>query len=139
MFPATLLVRRYGSFGIMGAFGLAGACAIVGAELAASLNLLMIAQFFAGAAWGCILMSAFTAAFATGANGSEGRMVGLLFSALAFATFLRMAVMWAGWHQNADWTPTLQWIPIACWAVAGLMLLALAASWARGRIAAATP
>ena len=46
----------------------------------------MVAQFAAGAAWGAILMSAFTVAFAIGENGGEGRMSGLLFSALALAT-----------------------------------------------------
>lgn len=139
MFPASLLIKRFGSFGIMGAFGLAGAVAIVAAELATTLNLLVAAQFFAGAAWGCILMSAFTAAFSTGENGSEGKMVGLLFSALAFATFLRMALMWLGWHRDPAWAETLAWIPIACWAVAGLALTALAANWARQRLAPAAP
>lgn len=139
MFPATLLVKRFGAFGIMGAFGVIGAAAIVAAELASALNFLVAAQFAAGAAWGCILMSAFTAAFATGENGNEGKMVGLLFSALAFATFLRAALMWAGWHQNPAFADVLKWIPIVCWAAAGLVLLVLAINWARRTLAAAAP
>lgn len=139
MFPATLLVKRFGSFGIMGAFGLAGAFSIVAAEIATTLNLLVVAQFFAGAAWGCMLMSGFTAAFSTGENGNEGKMVGLLFSALAFATFLRMALMWLGWHRDPAWAETLAWIPIACWAIAGLALTAIAANWMRQRLAPAAP
>lgn len=137
MFPASLLVKRWGSFGVMGGFGLIGAIAIAAAELASALNVLLIAQFAAGAAWGCILMSAFTAAFATGDGGNEGKMVGLLFSTLAFATFLRMALIWTGWHRSAEWATALSWIPILCWAVAGLALVGLAANWARQRVAAA--
>ena len=138
MFPATLLVKRWGAFGVMGVFGMIGALAILAAEFATALNFLVLAQFAAGAAWGCILMSAFTAAFATGENGHEGRMVGLLFSAVAFATFLRMGVIWAGWHRHEEFAAALKWAPIVCWSVAGLALLALAAGWARRHVAATT-
>ena len=41
-------------------------------------------------------MSAFTVAFAIGENGGEGRMSGLLFSALALATLTRMATVATG-------------------------------------------
>jgi MFS family permease len=133
MFPASMLVRRWGSFGVMGVSGLLGAIAIGAAELATALNFLVVAQFAAGAAWGCILMSAFTAAFATGEGGYEGKMVGLLFSALAFATFLRMGLIWTGWHRSAEWAVALSWTPILCWAVAGAALVGLAVNWARHR------
>jgi MFS family permease len=138
MFPATLLVKRWGAFSVMGVFGVIGAFAILAAEFATTLNFLVVAQFAAGAAWGCILMSAFTAAFATGENGNEGRIVGLLFSALAFATFLRMGVIWAGWHRHEELAAALRWAPIVCWSVAGIALLALAAGWARRHVAATT-
>jgi len=137
MFPASLLVKRWGSFGVMGAFGIIGAGAIAAAETATALNFLVIAQLAAGAAWGCILMSAFTAAFATGDGGNEGKMVGLLFSALAFATFLRMGLIWTGWHRSAEWATALSWIPVLCWALSGVALVGLAINWARQRIAAA--
>jgi hypothetical protein len=78
-------------------------------------------------------MSAFTAAFATGEGGNEGKMVGLLFSALAFATFLRMGLVWTGWHHSAEWAVALSWIPILCWAIAGFALIGLALNWARQR------
>lgn len=137
MFPATLLVKRWGAFGVMGVFGVIGALAILAAEFATALNFIVVAQFAAGAAWGCILMSAFTAAFATGENGSEGKMVGLLFSALAFATLLRMGLIWGGWHRNEDLAALLQWAPIVCWSIAGAALLTLAFNWARRQIAPA--
>ena len=138
MFPATLLVKRWGAFGVMGVFGVIGAFAILAAEFATALNFLVVAQFAAGAAWGCILMSAFTAAFSTGENGNEGKMVGLLFSALAFATFLRMGVNWAGWHRNEEFAAVLKWAPTVCWSVAAVALLALAAGWTRRHVTATT-
>ena len=137
MFPATLLVKRWGAFGVMGVFGVIGGVAILAAEYATALNFLVVAQFLAGAAWGCILMSAFTAAFSTGENGSEGKMVGVLFSALAFATFLRIGVIYLGWHRDPEIAAILKWAPFACWIVAGAMLIALAIAWARQRMAPA--
>jgi MFS family permease len=131
MFPATLLVKRWGAFAVMGVFGIAGALAILAAELASALNLLIVAQLLAGGAWGCILMSAFTAAFSTGENGNQGKMVGLLFSALAFAAFLRIGLISAGWHRDPDLLAVLQWAPVACWMIAGTLLTALALNWAR--------
>lgn len=137
MFPATLLVKRWGAFAVMGVFGIGGALAILAAELASALNLLIIAQLVAGAAWGCILMSAFTAAFSTGENGNEGKMVGLLFSALAFAAFLRIGLIFAGWHRDPELLAVLQWAPVACWMIAGTLLTALALNWARREMAGA--
>ena len=49
-----------------GAAALLGALAILGAAIAQGLGMMVAAQFAAGAAWGCILMSAFTVAFALG-------------------------------------------------------------------------
>ena len=72
-------------------------------------------------------MSAISAAFATGEGGNEGKMVGLLFSALAFATFARMAAVAGGLQKLPEYAPLLQWAPVACWAVAGAGLLAIAA------------
>ncbi len=122
MFPATLLVKRWGGFAVMGVFGIIGALAIVVAESAAALNLLVVAQVAAGASWGCILMSAFCAAFDAAKANTEGKMVGILFSALAFATFTRMAAIAAGLQRDPAWTGLLQWAPTICWMIAGAAL-----------------
>jgi hypothetical protein len=92
---------------------------------------MVIAQFVAGAAWGAILMSAFTVAFAIGENGGEGRMSGLLFSALAIATLARMATIATGFNADASLRAFLQGLPIACFVVAGAALLYLAATRAK--------
>ena len=131
MFPATLLVKRWGGFAVMGVFGVIGALSVIAAEAAGALNLLIVAQIAAGASWGCILMAAFMAAFNTGEGGSQGKMVGVLFSALAFATFLRMGAIAAGLNKDAAWTPLLTWAPVICWTIAGAALLWLAFGYIR--------
>ena len=76
-------------------------------------------------------MSAFTVAFAIGENGAEGRMSGLLFSALALATFARMAAVAGGLQADPGFAPLLQWLPILCWALAGAALLYVAFGYVR--------
>jgi MFS family permease len=128
MFPASIIVKHRGGLIVMGAAGLFGALAVFGAEHAGSLNMMIFAQLIAGAAWGCMLMSAVSAALAIGETGAEGKVVGLVFSALALATFARMAAVQQGLPKLPEYQPLLQWAPVACWAVAGAGLLAIAAA-----------
>ncbi|SHJ73633.1 Major Facilitator Superfamily protein [Bradyrhizobium lablabi] len=128
MFPASVVTRHRGGLIVMGAAGLLGALAVLGAEFAGNLNTLIIAQFVAGAAWGCMLMSAISAALAIGDSGAEGKVVGLVFSALALGTFARMAAVAGGLQKLPEYTPLLHWAPVACWSVAGAGLLVIAAS-----------
>jgi MFS family permease len=134
MFPASVVTRRRGGLIVMGTAGLLGALAVLGAELAGSLNLLIITQFIAGAAWGCMLMSAIAAALAIGDSGAEGKVLGLVFSALALATFARMAAVAGGLQKLPEYAPLLHWAPVACWSVAGAGLLVIAASRAQQRV-----
>jgi MFS family permease len=128
MFPASVIVKHRGGLIVMGAAGLLGALAVLGAEMAGNLNMLIVAQFVAGAAWGCMLMAAVSAALAIGETGAEGKVVGLVFSALALATFARMAAVAGGLQRLPEYAPLLQWAPVACWLVAGVGLLVIAAS-----------
>jgi len=128
MFPASVVTRRRGGLIVMGVAGLLGALAVLGAELADDLNTLVAAQFIAGAAWGCMLMSAIAAALAIGDSGAEGKVTGLVFSALALATFARMAAVAGGLQKLPDYAPLLHWAPAACWSVAGAGLLVIAAA-----------
>ena len=132
MFPASIVVKHRGALIVMGAAGLFGGAAIFAAEFASGLNTLIVAQFLAGAAWGCMLMSAISAALAIGQTGSEGKVTGLLFSALALATFARMAAVAGGLQKLPDYAPLLHWAPVACWSVAGAGLLVIAASRLHG-------
>jgi len=135
MFPASSVVKHRGGLFVIGAAGLLGALAVLGAELAGNLNMLIAAQFVAGAAWGCMLMAAVSAALAIGENGAEGKLVGLVFSALALATFARMAAVAGGMQKLPEYAPLLQWAPVACWSVAGAGLLVIAASRTQRRLA----
>jgi hypothetical protein len=132
MFPASVVVKHRGGLIVMGAAGLLGALALVFTEMAGGLNALIVAQFLAGAAWGCMLMSAVSAALAIGATGAEGKVTGMVFSALALATFARMAAVAGGLQKLPDYAPLLHWAPVACWSVAGCGLLVLAASRVTG-------
>ncbi|MGE0565685.1 MAG: MFS transporter [Pseudolabrys sp.] len=131
MFPAGLIVNRIGHYPVMGVSALIGAAAIVVTALAQSLELMVVAQFAAGAAWGCILMAAFTLAFAVGENGHEGAMSGLLFSTLALATFIRMGAVAAGLPGDPTIKALLAWAPAACWTLAGIGLFVAATSTMR--------
>jgi len=135
MFPASVITKRLGGYTVMGGAALVGALAILAAHLAQGLEQLVVAQFAAGAAWGAILMSAFTVAFAIGENGGEGRMSGLLFSALALATLARMATVATGFNADPALKAALQWTPTVCWALAGAALLYLALAGLRSVIA----
>jgi Major Facilitator Superfamily len=128
MFPASVVVKHRGGLLVMGAAGLFGAIAVIVAELAGDLSTLVIAQFIAGSAWGCMLMSAVSAALAIGETGAEGKVTGLVFSALALATFARMAAVAGGLQRLPEYAPLLHWAPVACWSVAGCGLLVIAAS-----------
>lgn len=133
MFPASVVVKHRGGLIVMGAAGLLGALAVIGAEFAGNLQVMIVAQFFAGAAWGCMLMAAVSAALAIGETGAEGKVTGLVFSALALATFARMAAVAGGLQKLPEYAPLLQWAPVACWAVAGAGLLVIAASRLQAR------
>lgn len=133
MFPASVVVKHRGGLIVMGAAGLLGALAVLGAEFAGNLHIMIAAQFFAGAAWGCMLMAAISAALAIGETGAEGKVVGLVFSALALATFARMTAVAGGLQKLPEYAPLLQWAPVACWAVAGAGLLVIAASRLQAR------
>ena len=127
MFPASFIVKRLGGLMVMGCAGLLGAAAVFGMEYAASLNTMLAMQFMAGAAWGCILMSAVAAAIAVGGDGSdEGKILGLMFSAIALATFTRIAAVAGGLTRNSAYEALLQWTPIVCWSLAGAALLFIA-------------
>ena len=131
MVPASLITKRWGGLPVMGLFGIVGAIAIVVMEFSGTFEVVVAAQLIAGAAWGCILMSAFSAAAALGYTGAEGKTAGVLFSALALATFARMATSASGALNDPSLKPLLHWAPIVCWAVAGLMLLGLSVAWMR--------
>lgn len=137
MVPAALITKRFGGLAVMGGAGLLGALAAIVAYVASGLNVLIAAQFAAGAAWGFVLMGAFSAAAAIGHTGAEGKLMGLLFSALALATVARIIAMMAGFGTDPTLALVLQWTPALCWAASGAALVGLAITRLQRRAALA--
>jgi Major Facilitator Superfamily len=127
MVPAQWAAKRHGAVAVMAAGGLGGALAAGLAPAATSLNALIAWQFFAGGAWGAVLMSATAAAVAIGHTGREGAATGGLCALLAFATLARMGVVAGQWNRDPGFASLLVWLPAALWAAAGIALAALAA------------
>ena len=125
--PASWWTARSGGVMVMGSGAIAGAVLALGAANVPSLPLLIGAQFLAGAAWGCVLMSAVAAAQAIGHTGREGTITGGLFCLLALATFARMGLVAAELNKSPAVMPLLPWAPVALWFVGGALLLAVVA------------
>ena len=102
-----------------------GICSFVATD-AGSLPVLVGAQFLAGGAWGCVLMSAVAAALAIGHTEREGGITGGLFALLALATFARMGLVAAQLNKEPGIAALLPWAPVALWVVTGALLLVVA-------------
>jgi len=133
MFPASVIVKHRGALIVMAVAGLLGAIAISVTEITGALNVMVVAQFVAGAAWGCMMMSAISAALWIGMTGAQGKVTGLVFSALALATCARMSAVAGGLQKMPDYAPLVHWAPVACWLVAGTGLLVITAARMRGK------
>jgi hypothetical protein len=137
MLPASIAVKRHGGLMVAAVGALVAAVASFAAFHAGDLNTLIAAQFIAGGGWGCVLMSAVSAAIAIGHTGREGKMTGGLFSLLALATFARIAVLAAELNKDPQLAGMLSWAPVAAWAIAGVVLLMLLPKQRKPAVAAA--
>jgi len=126
LLPASWAARHFGGWRVMAAAGLAGAVASMLAQQVASLHQLIALQLLAGAAWACLVMSAFSAALALGHTGREGRLVGALSSVLALAALGRMAVLALEWQKDPAAQHALAWWPVLGWLLAAVLLMLLA-------------
>lgn len=129
MLPGTMLTTRYGGLWVMAAGGVVGALAAFAAAHSGSLAGLGTAQFIAGGAWGCVMMSAVTAALALGntegKSGNEGSVTGALFSLLAVAAFARMMIVWTELNKAPTFAAVQLWLPVVAWSLAGGLLLVI--------------
>ncbi len=143
MLPGTALTKRYGGLPVMAAGGVVGALAAFAALHAGSLTALSTAQFIAGGAWGCVMMSAVTAALALGQagaqaegetaqSGREGSVTGALFSLLAIATFARMMIVWTELNKDPGFAAVQLWLPVAAWTLAAVLLVVIAVQRGEG-------
>ena len=127
MLPGTMLTRRYGGLKVMAAGGVVGALAAFAALQSGSIVALGTAQFIAGGAWGCVMMSAVSAALAIGhdegGSGREGSLTGALFSLLAIAALARMMIVWTELHKTPGFASIQPWLPVLAWSLATVVLL----------------
>jgi hypothetical protein len=125
MLPASLAATRYGGIPVASVGAIVAAAASLGALHAQDLNTLVALQFIAGGGWGCVLMSAFSAAIALGHTGHEGKLTGGLFSLLALAAFVRIGLLAAELNKDPQIAAVLAWMPALAWGLGGVILLAL--------------
>jgi MFS family permease len=125
MFPASIATERYGGVAVASAGAVVSALAAFGTMIADDLSTLVAFQFLTGAGWGCVLMSAVSAAIAIGHTGREGKLTGGLFSLLALAACVRIAILAAELNKDPPLAATLGWAPVAAWGAGGLILMAL--------------
>jgi hypothetical protein len=121
--PATFAVKRYGGMGVMAGGMLIGAAAAWATAHAGQLGSLLVAQFVAGAAWGCVLMSAVSAALAIGHTGAEGKATGAVFSMLALAAVARIGIVAAQLNQDPGFAPLLIALPVVAWLAAAVLIV----------------
>ena len=92
----------------------------------ASFVVLVIGTAVAGAGWGVFSTVVFSSAVSlSGGRASvrgAGTASGMVFSAIAIATFLRMICTATGFAK----TPTIVWLPEIAWALASVLLIVLA-------------
>ncbi|CAN5551308.1 MFS transporter [soil metagenome] len=124
MVPASALTKRFGGVTVMAAGALIAAASACVSVLATDVVVLSVAQFLCGGAWGAVTMSASAAALRLGHPGSEGKTVGAMYSVMAVAAVGRIAVVAADFENLS--VPTLSWLPVIAWSVAGLVLMAAA-------------
>ncbi len=120
---ASLLAKRFGGIVSMMLGALVAAGSAWAAAQATDVVSLGIAQFICGAAWGCVMVSAVVAAFAIGRHGSQGTMVGAVFSVIAVATMARIALVTAHGDQVPAVAAALPWLPTVAWLAAALLLI----------------
>ena len=134
MFPAAGFVKRHGPLKIMAAGGALGAMATLAAALAPGLNSLIAAQFVAGGCWGAVSVASYSAAIAYGRKSREGALLGLLYSMLALAAFIRIAAYASDMAQHPAFDEVLPWLPLAGWMLGALLLWGVLAAAGRDKV-----
>ena len=117
-------VRKAGGLVVMIGGGVAGAAALAVARLADSLAILVVAQAAAGAAWAAILGGAFAATITL--EHKPASATGLVFSMLAGATVLRIALVataLAATPSVAELTPI---VPPVAWLLGAVVVATFA-------------
>ena len=120
MAGSNRLLMRFGPWRLLLLATVLGSAALAGVSAADRLGEVIMAQVAAGAAWALVLACALPAAIAAGRSGREGRNTGLVFSMMALAAFLRLALVAADLNTTVVVAQSLPWLPAALWGAASL-------------------
>lgn len=123
VFPISLLVKRTGVLPMLAVVGVLTTLSALLAIWASNLEQLLIAQFLTGGFWGGVFTVGVTAALFFGSTGREGTILGLWFSMLSAAAFLRIGLFFSGEMSSPlikSWLPTA---PIGLWACTSLLFV----------------
>jgi MFS family permease len=119
---ATMLAKRFGALACMTVAALTAAVSSCVAAQSNGVILLGVAHFVCGAAWGAVMATTVTAAFGIGRRRRAGTAVGAFFSAVAVATFARIALVAAHADKAPAVASVLPWLPPVTWLAATLLL-----------------
>ena len=128
LLPAPFLTRICGALLSIALAAVIAAAAAFIVAAATNLDTVAAAQLIAGAAWGIAMTSMICAALSFGHAGAEGKVSGLMFSALAVAAAGRIALTATGAASAPDTAQFLPWAPTSAWLLAALVLLCMLAS-----------
>ena len=128
MVPASWLTKIWGGPLVMALGAVIGAASAFIIAAATGLDAVIAAQLVAGAGWGCVLMSAVTAALAFGHTGAEGKVTGAMFSALALMACARIVLVATQTVKDTDVAAFLPWAPTSAWLLAAIVLLCMLAT-----------
>jgi hypothetical protein len=124
VFPGSSFARRFGAINIM---SIITPVAVLGTSLVAlsgTLNMLIVAQFMTGAAWGILFMCGITASLSLGQGGREGRVLGLWFSMLSITAFIRVILALNDFNpkKSPELALFFDWFPAILWGIASILL-----------------
>lgn len=117
-----------------------GTAALAIAQASAAMPVLIVGLVIAGAGWGVFSTVMFASAVAVSSGRATARGAGtasgLVFSALAVATVVRMLFVAAGYNK----TPAADWLPAIAWIAASVLLVVVARTlWRAFRDAGSSP
>jgi hypothetical protein len=124
LLPEASLLRRYPPYMLQLTAATLGALSLFGFTAAGSLEAILVMQCLTGGLWGILFTSTANAALDAGHVGREGMFTGLVFSVLAVAALMRIALVSSGASKTAMLASLLPWLPAVAWSVGALLLAA---------------
>ena len=120
--PSSKLSKKYDPLLIMLLAIPLGVGALWFTVYSTSLNMLIIAQLFAGGAWGVLLMGGISASLSIGGKSQCGLILGCWFSMLAVGALVRVLLVMNEIPKQTAFSVWMEILPAICWIMAGICL-----------------